>query len=202
MTIIISDRKRTARVLAAIALPCAGVLAAGAFMAEAQPQRQTQGQPAGQPTGQPGQPARGAPDLGGMLIKGLLATEGCLGADAAQLQSGKIAIIAWFENVAAAKRWYYSETHARVMNMAGSDPEAREPMQHVKDPDAPVMVIAAITMGGRAVVPGGMPISQISIEMYTPLPGGASVNGRLAPEAFNIPHFRRLDPSVPAPDSD
>lgn len=192
------NRKRTARVLAAIALPCAGVLAAMAFVANAQPQ----GQPAAQPASQPGQPARGAPDLGGMLIKGLLATEGCLGADAAQLQSGKVAIIAWFENVAAAKRWYYSETHARVMNMAGSDPEAREPMQHVKDPDAPVMVIAAITMGGRPVVPGGMPISQISIEMYTPLPGGASVNGRLAPEAFNIPHFRRLDPAAPAPDSD
>jgi hypothetical protein len=39
-----------------------------------------------------------------------------------------------------------------------------------------------------------MPISQISIEMYTPLPGGAAVNGRLAPEGFNIPHFRNLDP--------
>lgn len=173
-------------------LAFAGILAIAPSpsKAEEQPQSQPQSQPA---SGRP-QQSGGRPDMGRLLIEGLRASEGCLGADAAQLQSGKLAIIAWFKDVEAAKKWYYSETHARFMNAAGGDPEAREPMRHITDPKTPVMVIAAITLGGEKVLPGPMPISQISIEMYTPLPGGAAVNGRLAPEGFNIPHFRNLDP--------
>lgn len=173
-------------------LAFAGILALAPAptKAGAQPQSQPQSQPA---PGRPQQPG-GRPDMGRMLIEGLRASEGCLGADAAQLQSGKLAIIAWFKDVEAAKKWYYSETHARFMNAAGSDPEAREPMQHITDPNTPVMVMATITMGGEKTIPGPMPISQISIEMYTPLPGGAAINGRLAPEAFPIPHFRTLNP--------
>ncbi|MFK7884704.1 MAG: hypothetical protein AB8F26_11040 [Phycisphaerales bacterium] len=132
-------------------------------------------------------------DFGQMLMNGLKNSEGCLGVENAQYGSGKIGIIAWFEDVEAAKTWYYSETHARFMNMAGADPEQREPMKHIKDPNTPVMVMASITMGGDGPKLGFMPISQISIEMYTPLPGGASVNGRLAPAAFPIEHFRELD---------
>lgn len=175
---------------AASLLGFAGVLAFVPSSSTAQTQAQTQAQPQ---TARPQQPG-GRPDMSRLLIEGLRASEGCLGADAAQLQSGKLAIIAWFKDVEAAKKWYYSETHARFMNAAGGDPEAREPMRHITDPNVPVMVIAAITMGGEKVLPGPMPISQISIEMYTPLPGGAAVNGRLAPEGFNIPHFRILDP--------
>jgi quinol monooxygenase YgiN len=133
------------------------------------------------------------PDFGQMLMTGLKNTEGCLGVDNAQYGSGKIGIIAWFENVDAAERWYYSETHKRFMNMAGANPEDRKPMQHIKDRSTPVMVMASITMGGDGPKLGFMPISQISIEMYAPLPGGAAVNGRLSPDEFPIEHFRRLD---------
>ncbi len=180
--------RRLLLVPAVSALAFAGVLALAPspLRAEAQPQSQ----PA---PGRPQQPG-GRPDMGRVLVEGLRASEGCLGADAAQLQSGKLAIIAWFKDVEAARKWYYSDTHARFMNAAGSDPGAREPMEHITDPNTPVMVIAAITMGGGKTIPGPMPISQISIEMYTPLPGGAAINGRLAPEGFNIPHFRTLNP--------
>ncbi|MCC5824309.1 MAG: hypothetical protein LAT64_13910 [Phycisphaerales bacterium] len=173
----------TRAVLAAlIALPFAGVLAAVPLRAAA---------------AQPEAPVRPVPQpsMGQQIINGLLATEGCLGADAAELQSGKLAIIAWFKDVESVKRWYYSETHTRFMSMAGADPQAREPMQHIENPDAPVMVIAALTLG--PVPPrGGSPLNQISIEMYTPLPGGAAINGRLAPAGFVIPHFRDLSPGL------
>lgn len=142
---------------------------------------------------QPDQPqAPQGPDFGQMLIDGLESTEGCLGVESARYTSGKLGIIAWFESVDAAERWYYSETHKRFMAMAGSNAEAREPMQHIHDRATPVMVMASITMGGEGPKIGMMPISQISIEMYTPLPGGAAINGRLSPETFPIDHFRRL----------
>jgi hypothetical protein len=129
-----------------------------------------------------------------MLIEGLRNTEGCLGVDSGQFRSGYNTIVAWFENKAAVERWYHSETHTRLLGMMGGEPEARRPLVHVENPDTPVMVIAAIAFDGPPVAPGSpIPFSKISIEMYTPLPGGAAVNGRFTPEAFPIPHFRRLD---------
>lgn len=169
---------RTATLFAAAATMVAGLaLIPHAATAVAEPERQ-------QASG---------PDFGKMLMDGLKASEGCLGVENAQYGSGRLGIIAWFKDAEAAKAWYYSETHARFMNMAGADPADREPLRHVKDPETPVMVMATITMGGDGPKLGFMPISQISIEMYTPLPGGAAVNGRLAPDAFPIEHFRRLD---------
>jgi hypothetical protein len=38
----------------------------------------------------------------------------------------------------------------------------------------------------------GMPIKQISIELFTPVAGGAAVNGRFSPEAFPVEHLRRI----------
>lgn len=174
--------RRNHLIAAALALPLAGLLAlAPLATAHAQPEQRR---------------PQGGPDFGKALIEGLKASEGCLGAEAAQFQSGKIAIIAWFKDVESTKKWYYSDAHARFMNMTGADPEGRQPLRHVENPDTPVMVVAAITMGGEKTIPGPMPISQISIEMYTPLPGGAAINGRLAPEAFNIPHFRAINPEA------
>ena len=147
---------------------------------------------------QPGQaetpPQRGAqPDLGAMLVQGLKETEGCLGVDAAQFQSGKNTIVAWFENKAAAVRWYHSPVHARLLGGMGANPEDGEPLKHVTDENTPIMVMASISFGGEPAVPGSMiPFSQISIEMYAPLPGGASISGRLAPKAFEVPHHRVL----------
>jgi hypothetical protein len=138
--------------------------------------------------------AQGGPDIGAMLVQGLEKTEGCLKVITANTSVGTSTIIAWFEDKAAVKRWYYSTTHKRMMQMVGSDPDVMVPMEHVEDADAPVMVMASITPSrGESVIPGQMPVSQISIELYRPLDAGASVNGRLMPDEIELEHFKKLD---------
>lgn len=157
---------------------------------EQPPQPQTGDTPASQ--------AANGGNFGQMLLTGLRTTEGCLGAEAAQLAPNetrpdwtgtRLVIMAWFENKAAALRWYNSRTHQFMLRGVGAGGD-REPMAHIKDESAPIMVVATVTFGGEGKLPGMMPASQISIEMYTPLPGGASFNGRLAPDGFDIPHMR------------
>lgn len=153
-----------------------------------------QTQPAAQPASQPAaQPARAPGNAGAgfatMLMQGLKSVDGCLGVEAAQTQSGKNVIIAWFRDAQAARDWYNHPIHKRMVGMVGGDPELNKPLEHVAD-GIPVMVMATITPSDKPGVEGfPMPISQISIELYAPLPGGASVNGRLAPEAFPVEHM-------------
>lgn len=149
-----------------------------------------------QPGGQPEQ--RGGPDMGTALAQGLNATDGCLKVAFAQMSDGTSTIMAWFEDKAAAKRWYYSETHTRFMKMTGQDPAENEPMVNVPD-DVPVFVMASIRMSkdGSSVIPGPMPVEQISIELYTPLDAGASVGGRLMPDEIELPGFEKLDAAAP-----
>lgn len=133
-------------------------------------------------------------DMGQRLAAGLKATEGCLGVDLAQWQSGKSTICAWFEDKEAARRWYYSDTHTGFMGAVGGDANDREPLEHVKT-DGPIMVMATISFNGPPAIEGSkIPFSQISIELFEPLPGGAHVNGRLAPEKFKVEHMRDLSP--------
>ena len=128
-------------------------------------------------------------EMGQMLVQGLLATEGCLGVELAQTQSGKNVIFAWFENKAAARRWYDSQAHQGVMRAAmpgfvpGPD---HEPMAGVPD-DVPVLAVASLRFSDRPMIEGArIPISEIAIELYTPLNGGVFLNGRFAPESLKI----------------
>ena len=68
------------------------------------------------PQAQPGNPGDG---MGQMLIAGLKSVEGCLGVDAGEMMSGRRSIFAWFENKAAARRWYDHPVHQRMMAMMG-----------------------------------------------------------------------------------
>ncbi len=151
-------------------------------------------QPAGQPepatAAQPARaPGAGAGGFATLLTQGLMSVDGCLGVEAAQTQSGKNVIIAWFRDAKAAREWYNHPVHRRMVGMVGADPGASKPLEHVAD-DTPVMVMATITPSDKPGVEGfPMPISQISIELYTSLPGGAAINGRLAPEAFPVEHM-------------
>ncbi len=134
----------------------------------------------------------GGPDIGKALIEGLLQTPGCLGADAAQFKSGKNAIFAWFKDKAAAEAWYYSPMHKSLMKSVGAT-VVPKPMEHIEEGTGPILIIAAITPSAEQKVPGfPAPISQISIELFAPLPGGAYVNGRLSPDAFEVPHMKNL----------
>lgn len=163
-------------------------LAGIGLLAMAQPGETRGSQPGSTRNAQPG----GQPDIGKALIEGLLQTPGCLGADAGQFQSGKNAIFAWFKDKAAVEAWYYSPMHKTMMKGMGST-VIPKPLQHVEDGTGPIMIIATITPSAEQKVRGfPAPISQISIELFAPLPGGAHVNGRLSPAEFEVPHMKDL----------
>ena len=132
------------------------------------------------PQGPPG----GFPDLIGMLK----ATPGVLGVDAAQTMSGKQVIFAWFENKKAALTWYYSEGHQKLMKTFASGTTAgRKPMADVPDDGNPILAIASITLSKEPQVSGvQLPVSQIAIELYAPLPGGLAAGGRFAPSTVKV----------------
>jgi hypothetical protein len=145
-----------------------------------------------QPPVEQTQPANPAAGMGQMLINSLKSVEGCLGVDAGQMSSGKNVIIGWFEDAEAARRWYRHPTHRAMVMMAGGAAGDGEPLAHVEE-GVPLMVIAAITFSDKPEIQGiPMPISQISIEVYRAAPGGAYINGKLAPATFEVEHMRNL----------
>ena len=141
-------------------------------------------------------------DMGGMLIKGLQAVDGCIAVKTCDWSDGKQSIVAWFKNKEAVETWYYSRTHQGMMRaMTDGSFEADEPMQHIENEDQPIMVIATLTPSDKMDLPNmKMPISQISIELFAALPGGAHVNGRASPDGFEVPHMK--DYSPPSSDSE
>jgi hypothetical protein len=118
-----------------------------------------------------------------------------------RFQSGKMAIIGWFENKAAVVAWYNDPTHRQMMMRMGGDPQEGEPLAHITDEEAPIMVIASITPAKEPMPGMAMPISQISIELYAPLPGGAYLGSRLAPESFQVPHMRVIRAEAETPEA-
>jgi hypothetical protein len=129
-------------------------------------------------------PPAGFPDLIGMLK----ATPGVLGVDAAQTMSGKQVIFAWFENKKAALEWYYSEGHQNLIKtLASGSSSGRKPMADVPDDGSPILAVASITLSKQPQVSGvQLPVSQIAIELYTPLPGGLAAGGRFAPSGVKV----------------
>ncbi len=154
-----------------------------------------------------------ARDPGAELAAALKASPGCLGVEVAFTQSRKAVIFAWFKDKAAALDWYYSDYHQTAMMglqeaaeaeraegepppaVAGneSETEGHEPLAYVPDDVGPILCIATITPntpGAKQLVPGfAQSISQISIELYAPLPGGIAFNGRFSPAALKVPHM-------------
>ena len=131
----------------------------------------------------PAQPPGGFPDLAAALK----ATPGVLGVDTARTSSGKQVIFAWFENKKAALAWYYSDTHRSVQKMFAPGSPARTPMADVPDDGTPILAIASLTFSGAPSAGNPIPVSQIAIELYTPLPGGLAAGGRFAPSAMKVP---------------
>ena len=137
----------------------------------------------------PPQAPPGFPDLVGALKS----TPGCVGVEVARTGSGKQVIFAWFEDKKAVLNWYYSDTHQAVMKQffPQSQESKRTPMKDVPDDGGPVLAIASLTLADKA--PGDvttLPISQIAIELYRPLPGGIALGGRFAPAAIKVPGLR------------
>lgn len=156
----------------------------------------TLSQPAGasQPAGGPPPAGPGVNEMGALLVGGLRSVPGCAGVELAQTQGGRNTIMAWFVDKQAAMRWVKHPIHQRLMGMAGVDAAQHQAMQHVPD-GVPILVMATITPsdGTNGIDGMPMPISQISIELYTPLAGGAYINGRLTPEGIKVPHMKNYN---------
>jgi hypothetical protein len=136
----------------------------------------------------------GFPDLVGALK----ATPGCIGVDAARTISGKQVIFAWFENKQAVLNWYYSDTHVAAMNQFFPQRPQRTPLASLADDDGPILAIASLTMADKPQTDlTSLPVSQIAIELYRPLPGGVALGGRFAPAALAVPGLHEV-PLTPA----
>lgn len=139
-----------------------------------------------QQTQKPAPVQGGLPDL--KLTEGLKATPGCLGVEGAQTAGGKQVIFAWFEDKKACLKWYYSETHARAQKAFFPDRPGHKPLAGVPDDVGPIMVVASLTMSDKSHFEAtGVPISQISIELYKPLPGGLFLGSTFAPATLKVP---------------
>jgi len=137
---------------------------------------------------------KGMPDL----IGALKATPGVLGVEAAQTLTGKQAIFAWFENKKAVLAWYYSDTHkALMLQFTGGFQRPEGPLANVPDDGRPILAIASLRMAPNAAEPKDAvqlrtSVTQISIELYAPLPGGLAVGGRFAPASVSVPGMLEL----------
>jgi hypothetical protein len=118
----------------------------------------------------------------------LKATPGVLGVDAARTLSGKQVIFAWFENKKAALTWYYSDGHQKLIKtLASGGNPGRTPMADVPDDGRPILAIASLTLSDKSQVANvQLPVSQIAIELYAPLPGGLAAGGRFAPSSVKV----------------
>ena len=169
-------------------LLCLTTLAAGALTAAAW----TQQDPAGKPQqSSPGE--RNFPDL----LGGLKSTEGCLGVETAQTASGKNVIFAWFKDKPSVVKWYYSETHQTVLDLFVTDDEypQHKPLEKIADAAGPIMVVASMTPADTPHFEGlAIPVSQIAIELYEALPGGAYLGSRFAPDSVKVEDMEDITP--------
>lgn len=178
--------RQIVRELAFAAALVAAIFSPGAMLAFAQT-------PAAAPQGAA---APQMPDL----IAALKGTPGVLGVEAARTMSGKQVLFAWFENKQAVLNWYYSPTHQGVMRMFTQGASSgRKPLADVADDSGPILTVASLTMTDAPQVDGvSLPVSQIAIELYAPLPGGLAAGGRFAPGSVKVPGLLEVPISGPA----
>jgi hypothetical protein len=139
-------------------------------------------------TAQQGPGSLGFPDV----VAGLKATPGCLGVETVRTAGGKNVVFAWFENKEAVLKWYYSDVHQGAMNAFFPSSERRKPLAMVEG-DGPILTIASVTVAEKPMPGTNVPISQIAIELYRPLPGGIAVGGRFAPASMKVPGMQVIE---------
>lgn len=131
------------------------------------------------------------------LVGGLRATPGCIDVKASTLNDGKqLAVFAWFENKAAVQAWYSSPMHADAMKKFFPGRSTRPmSLSGFKDKKAPLLVVATVTPSNEPSVKGTpLAISQIAIEIYTPVQGGLVLGGSgFGPNNLKVPGLRRME---------
>lgn len=111
--------------------------------------------------------------------------------ETAQTPGGKRLIFAWFKDKEAVMNWYDSDMHQGVMDKFFEDRESREALAEVPEDSGPIMCVASITFSSKPQVDGtSLPISQIAIELYSPVPGGLALGGRFAPDSLEVKHLK------------
>ena len=130
------------------------------------------------------------PDLEAALLK----TKGCLGVETARTSGGKDVFFVWFEDKAAVLGWYRSPIHQQVVRaFVTRRADLKKPLEHIEDGTGPIMVVVSLTMAEKEHFQGlSLPVSQIAIELYQPLPGGSYLGSRFTPKAVPVPHSRDL----------
>ncbi|RIK69329.1 MAG: hypothetical protein DCC65_00885 [Planctomycetota bacterium] len=147
------------------------------------------------PKSAPGQPPGGFPDLPAALRN----TPGCLGVETARTSSGKNVIFAWFENKKAVENWYYSKLHRESMRTFFPGAGAGKPLEGIPDDAGPILTIASITFSQNPTfAETNLPISQIAIELYTPMKGGIFLGETFAPKGMKVPDMQNYTPAAAA----
>jgi hypothetical protein len=128
------------------------------------------------------------------MLKALKDSPECLGYETAFTSSGKQVIFAWFKDKKSVVAWYRGRLHQDLMSLMDAQP-SRKALGELKDEEGPVLVVASITPSLTPKIDGvKLPISQIAIELYKPLPGGVAINGRFAPKAVDVPGLKVVNP--------
>ena len=129
------------------------------------------------------------------LIQAIKSTPGCLGLETARTASGKNVIFAWFKDKQSVRKWYYSDTHMGVMEQFFGKSGDHHPLDDVPDDVGPLMVIASITPATQPELEqSSLPISQIAIEIYSPVNGGIFLSSRFSPDALQVPKMKDYTP--------
>lgn len=128
------------------------------------------------------------------LVSGLRATPGIIDVKVAVIDGKKQTIFAWFKNKAAVDAWYNSPMHRNAMakffpNMRGA-PHA---VMGFADDKVPILVVASVTPSDHPHINGSrLAVSQIAIEMYTPVAGGIVFGSGFGPDNLDVPGLRRV----------
>ena len=126
------------------------------------------------------------------LVAALKVAPGCLGVETAATSSGKQVIFAWFEDKKAVVKWYYSDVHKQVMKELTPGITNPNPLKEIAEDSGPIMVIASVTFAKEGKFKQvALPISQIAIELYAPLPAGAHLGGLSAELEARSDRFMR-----------
>lgn len=139
------------------------------------------------------QTVRDFPDL----VSGLRATPGCIDVKVGNIHAGKTQVIyAWFKNKKSVNSWYHSDMHRGAMKKFFPAMQAQdEVLAGWKDDQSPVLIVASVTPSDKPhFKDSNLAISQIAIEMYTPLPGGIQFGGGFAPKDLDVKGMSRINP--------
>ncbi|MBC8065547.1 MAG: hypothetical protein H7Y17_11995 [Chlorobia bacterium] len=129
------------------------------------------------------------------LMSGLKATPGCMEVKNSTFNGGKqLAIYAWFKNKAAVNAWYHSPMHRDAMKRFFPKlPGKPASLDDFKDEKAPLLVVATVTPSEKPTIDGSpLAVSQIAIEIYTPVPGGVAFGGSFGPKDMDVPGITRM----------